>query len=57
MRAISSNKGIVSWGWIERVRSSQPDDVGIVRCRWSVPTSASSPFKRCRSMAFGLPRR
>ena len=29
MRAISSNRGIVLWGWIERVRCSQRDDVDI----------------------------
>src|SRR6267378_3419590 len=33
------------------------DAVDIVHYRWFSPTSASSPFRRCRSMASGLPPR
>src|SRR4026207_1166324 len=56
-RAISTCAGIALWVWTERARCSQPDAADIVHCRWSVPTSASSPFMRCRSMGFGLPPR
>jgi hypothetical protein len=57
MREISVSVGIALWAWIGRVRCSQRDDVDIVHCRWSAPTFATSLFRRCRSMASGLPPR
>jgi len=56
-RTISIGAGIALWAWIERVRCSQRDDVDIVHCRWSALIFAISHFKRCRSMAYGLPPR
>ena len=57
MRAISVGVGIKLWASIERARFSQRGDVDIVHCRWFVPTFAPFPFRRCRSMASGLPLR
>ncbi len=57
MQAISLGAGIMLWVLIERVHCSQQDDVDILHCRWSAPIYATFRFKRCRSMAFGLPPR
>ncbi len=57
MQAISLGAGIALWAWIGPARYSQRGDVDIVHCRWSVPIYATFRFRRCRSMASGLPPR
>jgi hypothetical protein len=57
MQAISLGAGIALWAWIGRARCSQRGDVDILHYRWSAQIYETFRFKRCRSMAFGLPPR